>query len=165
MTNDDPGALPFSTVADLLGVVTCRIRPSVNAAYQAKVKEMGVSIKAVYDELSGVEPNVARAAVRETSLEMAAIIEQTGGTRPVPLPNYRIKIVDGNHLRRTERRLGELRDKNVAPLHAVVGVVKSFLGDETAFFVRELKSAHPCSPKNRWAPQLHRLWPRTTDFT
>jgi IS4 transposase len=108
--------LLFSTVADLLGAVTCRIRPSVNAAYQAKVKEMGVSIHAVYDKLSGVEPNVARALVRETSLKMTAIIEKTGGTRPVPLPKYRLKIVDGNHLRRTERRLGELRDENVAPL-------------------------------------------------
>lgn len=108
--------LLFSTVADLLGSVTCRIRPSVNAAYQAKVKEIDVSIKAVYDKLSGVEPAVARAVVRETSLKMAAVIEKTGGTRPVPLPKYRIKIVDGNHLRRTERRLGELRDENVAPL-------------------------------------------------
>src|SRR5690606_13030351 len=53
--------LLFSTVAGLLGAVTCRIRPSVNAAYQAKVKEMGVSINAVYDKLSGVEPAVARA--------------------------------------------------------------------------------------------------------
>jgi hypothetical protein len=39
------------------------------------------------------------------------------------LPNYRIKIVDGNHLRRTERRLGELRNENVAPLPGQAPVV------------------------------------------
>jgi hypothetical protein len=38
------------------------------------------------------------------------------------LPGYRVKILDGNHLRRSERRLKELRTLNAAPLpgHSLV---------------------------------------------
>jgi IS4 transposase len=47
---------------------------------------------------------------------MQAIIEQTGGIAEAPLTGYRTKIVDGNHLRRTDHRIGELRELNAAPL-------------------------------------------------
>jgi IS4 transposase len=47
---------------------------------------------------------------------MQAIIKQTEGIAEPLLPGYRTKIVDGNHLRRTDRRIGELRKLNVAPL-------------------------------------------------
>ena len=47
---------------------------------------------------------------------MDAIIQQLG-CLPEPLvPVYRTKIVDGNHLRRTHRQIGELRKRNVVPL-------------------------------------------------
>lgn len=113
--------LLFSTVADIMAAVACRIRPSVHAAYQDRVDELGVTAKAVYDKLQGVETAVSRAVVRDTALQMAAIIEKTKGTLPELLPGYRIKIADGNHLRRTERRIAELREINGAPLpgHAV----------------------------------------------
>jgi hypothetical protein len=32
--------LMFSTVADMMGLVACRIQPSVHAAYQAREEEM-----------------------------------------------------------------------------------------------------------------------------
>lgn len=108
--------LMFSTVADLMGLVVCRIRPSVNAAYKAKLDDMGVSVKAVYDKLQGIEPEVSRGLVRETATHIASIVEKTKAPVPPLLPGYRVKIVDGNHLRRTDRRIGELREMNVAPL-------------------------------------------------
>ena len=114
--------LMFSTVADMMGTVACRIHPSVHAAYQAKVEEIGVSVKAVYDKLRRVERNVSRGVVFETATHLAAIVDKTGGAFPALLPGYRVKIVDGNHLRRTERRIAELRELNAAPLpgHAAV---------------------------------------------
>lgn len=114
--------LLFSTVADILGAVTCRIHPSVHSAYQARVAQIGVTAKSIYDKLRKTETPVAQAVVRKTAQRMAAIIEKTQGTRPMPLAKYRLKIVDGSHLRRTERRLKVLRDVNVAPLpgHALV---------------------------------------------
>lgn len=114
--------LLFSTLADIMGLVACRMYPSVNAAYQAKIQEAGVTAKAVYDKLQRVEGNVSRAVVRETATQIAAIISKTGALLPEWEPGYRVKIVDGNHLKRTERRIGELRTINGAPLpgHALV---------------------------------------------
>jgi IS4 transposase len=110
------GDLMFSTVADIMGLVVCKIHPSVNAAYKDQQQEVGVSVKSVYDKLKGIETQVSRALVRDTAAQMQAIIEKTGGVAEPLLPGYRTKIVDGNHLRRTDRRIGELRKLNAAPL-------------------------------------------------
>jgi len=110
------GELLFSTVADIMGSVVCRIRPSVNAAYIARADEIGVTVKAVYDKLKGIESGVSRGLVRDTASHMAAIIEETKAKLPELLPGYRVKIVDGNHLRRTDRRIEELRKLTAAPL-------------------------------------------------
>ena len=110
------GELMFSTVAEIMGEVVCQIHPSVNAAYVDRRKEIGVTIKSVYDKLKGIETHVSRALVRDTASRMQAIIAQTGGVADPLLPGYRTKIVDGNHLHRTDRRIGELRKLNAAPL-------------------------------------------------
>jgi IS4 transposase len=99
-----------------MGLVVCQIHPSVNAAYVDRKEEIGVTIKSVYDKLKGIEPAVSRALVRDTAARMQAIITQAGGIPKPAVAGYRIKIVDGNHLRRTDRRIGELRDLNAAPL-------------------------------------------------
>jgi len=111
-----PSDLLFSLVADLLGTVVCGVRPSIHAAFQARSEEIGVSVKALYDKLRGIEPHVARTLVRDAATRMAEIVDGTEGRLPTWLPGYRIKILDGNHLPRSERRLKEVRPRNVAPL-------------------------------------------------
>jgi hypothetical protein len=115
-----PSELLFSTVADLMSLVVCRIRPSMHAAFQTR--DLGVTIKALYDKVKRVEPTVSQALVRDTAERMAAIVRHMGGQLPELLPGYRVKILDGNHLARTQRRLKVLRTKNVAPLpgHSLV---------------------------------------------
>lgn len=115
--------LLFSTVADIMGEVVCRVHPSVNAAYQARSEEIGVTIKAVYDKLKGIEPRVSRALVRETSEHTRAILEKLDPDADPLVKGYRVKILDGNHLRRTDRRIEELRKRNVAPLPGLALVV------------------------------------------
>lgn len=117
-----PSELLFSLVADLMGTVVCGIRPSMHAAFQAHSDEIDVTIKAIYDKLKGIETHVTRELVRDTAARLGAIIDHTEGALPSWLPGYRVKILDGNHLRRTDRRLKELRTKNVAPLpgHSLV---------------------------------------------
>jgi IS4 transposase len=110
------GELMFSTVADIMGQVVLQIYPSVNAAYVDCREEIGVTVKSVYDKLKGIEAPVSRGLVRDNAQRMQAIIKQTGGIVDPPLAGYRTKIVDGNHLRRTDRRIGELRKLNAAPL-------------------------------------------------
>jgi len=116
------GELMFSTVAGMMAAVVCRIQPSINAAYREDAEEIGVTVKAVYDKLRGIELDVSRGMVRETASHMATIIDKTQGGMAPLLPGYRVKIVDGNHLRRTDRRIKELREMNAAPLpgHAAV---------------------------------------------
>jgi IS4 transposase len=117
-----PSDLLFSLIADLMGTVVCRVRPSMHAAFQARSEEIDVSINALYDKLKRTEPHVIRELVRDTSTRLADIIDHAGGRLPAWLPGYRVKILDGNHLRRSERRLKELRTLNAAPLpgHSLV---------------------------------------------
>jgi hypothetical protein len=110
------GELLFSTVVDIMGLVVCQIHPSVNAAYIERKDDIGVTIKSVYDKLKGIEPGVSRSLVRDTAARMQAIIAQTEGILPPLVAGYRTRILDGNHLRRTDRRIGELRELNAAPL-------------------------------------------------
>jgi len=115
--------LMFSSVVDIMGLVACKIQPSVHAAYLEHQQELGVTVKALYDKLQRMEGNVSRQLVRETASQMAEIIEKTKGTLPEWACGYRTKIVDGNHLRRTQRRIKELRTINGAPLPGHCAVI------------------------------------------
>lgn len=114
--------LLFSTVVNLMSLVVCGISPSVNAAYQSKAKGIGVRVQSVYNKLNGLEPSIIEALVRQGVGKAQALIEQLGGGLPALLPGYRVKILDGNHLAATERRLAVLRKVGSAPLpgHALV---------------------------------------------
>ena len=101
--------LLFSTVFDLMSQVVCGIRPSMHAAYQAKISEVGVSIKSVYNKLNGIEATTSSALVGYSATLLDPIVTQLGGTRPPAIPGYRLKIVDGNCLSATQHRLSELR--------------------------------------------------------
>ncbi len=110
------GELLFSTVADLMSLAVTKVRPSVHAAYQHRKERVDVSIKAVYDKLNGIEPQVCRALVTRSADKLGELIAAMKAELPELLPGYRVKILDGNHLRRTQRRLKELREINGAPL-------------------------------------------------
>ena len=108
-------ALLFSTTVDLMSTVVCRIRPSVHAAYQAKKADVGVSVRALYDKLASVELKTSAAVVEHTAERLEPIIRQMGGTSPPLLEGYKAKILDGNHLAHSERRMGILRDVAAGP--------------------------------------------------
>lgn len=108
--------LLFSTVADVMGLVALQIHPSVHAAYQARKEEVGVTAKALYDKLQRTEPCVSQMVVRDSGSRLHDILGKMKASTPEWLPGYRVKILDGNHLRRTQRRLAELRVLNAAPL-------------------------------------------------
>ena len=96
--------------------VSCGIRPSIHAAYQARASEIGVSVTSVYNKLNAMESNVSAQLVIETASEMEATIRHLKGTLPDWLPGYRVKILDGNAIAATEHRLKPLRSINSAPL-------------------------------------------------
>lgn len=108
--------LLFSTLVNLLSLVVCGIHPSMNAAYRKKAEEMNVTRNAVYEKLNGVEPQVSRAVLKETAAELSTLMDTMGGKSAPLLPGYDIRILDGNGLAATERRLKVLREVASAPL-------------------------------------------------
>lgn len=114
--------LLFSSVVDLMGVVVSKIQPSLHAACQAVAGTLPVAITSVYNKLNGVEPNITGALVRHTAERLAPVVAATGGQLPALIPNYRVRIIDGNHLAATERRLEVLRGSIAGPLpgHSLV---------------------------------------------
>lgn len=114
--------LLFSSIVDLMGVVVSKSQPSVHAAFVAVADTLPVSITSVYNKLNGVEPSVTSALVRHTAARLAAVVAATGGQIPALIPEYRVRIIDGNHLAATERRLEVLRGSVAGPLpgHSLV---------------------------------------------
>jgi hypothetical protein len=101
--------LLFSTLVELTGQVVCRISTTVHAAYVQQRERMVVSLKALYDKLSHVEPATSRALVQYTAGRVAELIDRSKGRRRPLLPGYRVRILDGNHLGKTQHRLKVLR--------------------------------------------------------
>ncbi len=108
--------LLFSTLVMMMTQVVCRIRQSMGSVYKAMSAEIGVSKTAVYDKLNRLEPNVSKALVKSTAIDLTTIIHQLGVELPVLLPGYRVKILDGNGLGATEHRLEVLRNTRAGPL-------------------------------------------------
>src|SRR5947209_16215755 len=106
----------FSTCVDLMAGVVCRAHGSLHAAARASAVPVGASGQAVYEKVAGVEPAASAGLVRHTAGRLGAVIRGLGAEVPSPVAGYRVKILDGNHLTRTERRLKPLRDVAAGPL-------------------------------------------------
>jgi IS4 transposase len=115
--------LLFSSMVDLLALVAGGIRKSVNDSYLAKKERFTVSVQSVYNKLNGVETEVSRQMVRQTASRMAQVANRLGKCRRPLLPDYRAKILDGNHLAATEHRIEELRILRSGPLPGLALVV------------------------------------------
>jgi len=114
--------LVFSTLVDLTSLVICRIVNSMHAAYARRREEVGVSIRAVYDKLAGIEIGTSRALVQYTAERVGKLIHLSGGARASLLKGYKVRILDGNHLSGTDHRLKVLRGTSAGALpgHSLV---------------------------------------------
>ena len=99
----------FSTVYDILSQVVFRIKPSVRAAYREQEDTVGASLISVYNKLNGVETHTSAALLRYSAAALRPLIAQLDGARSPWLPGYRVKILDGNCIEASERRLKVLR--------------------------------------------------------
>jgi hypothetical protein len=102
--------LLFATVYDVLSQVVFRIKASVRAAYRDCEDEVGASLIAVYNKLNGLETHTSAELVRYSASVLTPLIEQLDGARVSWLSGYRVKIIDGNCIEASERRLKVLRD-------------------------------------------------------
>jgi Transposase DDE domain len=104
----------FSSIVSLMLQVVCKIQASVHSAYQHSTIE--ASVVAVYDKLKGVEAKTSQELVRQIASESEVIIRNMKGANEPLLPGYRIKLLDGNCLESSERRLKVLRDTRAGAL-------------------------------------------------
>ncbi|WP_137940533.1 IS4 family transposase, partial [Chitinivorax sp. B] len=114
-----PRELMFSTVVELMTLVTLGLRPSLHAAAR-KMGNLPVSMAALYDKLNRTEPAILRGLVRGSAqrlMPVSAHLDEHSS-----LPGWQLRIVDGNHLPGTEKRLAPLRGHRGAALpgHSLV---------------------------------------------
>lgn len=108
--------LTFSQCVRIMSAVVFKVVPAVGAYYQAHQDEIPVTRQAVYDKLKHLEPQVSAGLVRYSASELLPCLKQMGRQRPPPLPHYRVRDLDGNHLAGTEHRIFELRRFRAAAL-------------------------------------------------
>jgi IS4 transposase len=100
--------LLFSTTVDLMSIVAVGLRPSLHAAAKAAT-DLPVSITALYDKVNGTAPGLVRALVAGSAQRLTPVIEAMSSTPLMSVPGYRVRILDGNHLAASEKRLKPLR--------------------------------------------------------
>lgn len=108
--------LLFSTAVDLMSLVACGQLPTVKAAYHHLLQRVPVSLKNVYEKLAHIETAVSAELVRTVAGRCRALIDELGDAPEKLLPGYRVKILDGNHLAATDKRLKVTRGHTAGPL-------------------------------------------------
>jgi IS4 transposase len=108
--------LLFSTAVDLMSLVACGQLPTVKAAYHHLLQRVPVSLKSVYEKLAHIETAVGAALVRTVARRCGALIDELGQRFDELLPGYRVKVLDGNHLGATQKRLRVTRGHSAGPL-------------------------------------------------
>lgn len=99
--------LLFSTVVELMTLVALGLRPSLHAAAQAR-GELAVSLTALYDKVNHTEPEVVRALVQGSAEQLAPVVKPLKQQEPWT-GGYRVRVLDGNHLAASQKRLKPLR--------------------------------------------------------
>lgn len=115
-----PRELLMSSVVELMLLVSLGLRPSLHAAAR-KLEQLPVSLTALYDKVNRTEPQVLRALVQGSAARLTPVIAQVGAA-PLSLPGLQLRIIDGNHLPASEKRLAPLREQRGAamPGHTLV---------------------------------------------
>ena len=108
--------LLFSSLARVMAaVVLCR-EATVNSAYKKMKEQVGVSLTALYEKLARVEPRLSRALVRHSYAQLKSVSNHLRTFDRSVIAGFTEKVLDGNHLAGTERRLKETRRSTAAPL-------------------------------------------------
>jgi hypothetical protein len=108
--------LLFSTTVDLMSLVACGRVPHVQSAFQRIRERVPVTLKCVYEKLQHIETKVSAEMVRAVAGRCQQLITELAGQCQPLLPGYRVKILDGNHLAATQKRLQVTRGHSAGPL-------------------------------------------------
>lgn len=106
--------LLFSSVVEVSSLVAMGLRPSIHAA--AKSLQLPVSFQALYEKLRNTETKVIRGLVSGGAQRLEPVVSELIKRQNRIFKGFRLRIVDGNHLPASEKRLKELRALRAAAL-------------------------------------------------
>ncbi len=112
--------IKFSTVAMSMAEIALGTVKNRNQAYLKYKEELQTSVEAYYGKLNRTEPSVSEAVVRYSAQQAGALLDRLDFQPWQVLRGYRCFSIDGNHLRKTEKRLKETRGLCAAPLPGTV---------------------------------------------
>lgn len=101
--------LLFSTTVEIMSVVAVGLRPSIHAAAQAAADTLPVSLAALYDKINRTEPGLVQALVAGSAQRLAPVVQPMLQGQAETAPGWRVRIIDGNHLPASDKRLKPLR--------------------------------------------------------
>jgi IS4 transposase len=68
-----------------------------------------VSVQALYDKIRRTSPHLIRALVQQSAVRLGDVLTPMMKDKAPTVSGYRLRIVDGNHLPASEKRLKPLR--------------------------------------------------------
>jgi len=107
--------LLFSSVVAIMLDVVCQIRSSVHAAYQ-NADHIGVSNTSLYNKLNGLETKTSADLVRYIGQETSALVKEMKAEHAPWVEGLHTKLLDGNCIEASEKRLKPLREVASAAL-------------------------------------------------
>jgi IS4 transposase len=101
--------LLFSTVVEAMSLVSLGLSPSVHAAAKNLGDQLTVSLASLYNKINGVHTAVVRALVGGSAQRFVPVMEALMPQGHRSIKGLRLRIVDGNHLAASEKRVKPLR--------------------------------------------------------
>lgn len=110
----------FSQLAITIADVVLGWETSPHQAYKTHRDDLRVSATCFYDKLNRVETSVSEGMVRYAYEHAKVMQENLGFVGNEPIPGYHARAIDGNHLQKSQKRIGELRGLASAALPGTV---------------------------------------------
>jgi len=110
----------FSQLAITVADVVLGFETSPHQAYKTHREDLRVSATCFYDKLNRVETSVSESMVRYAYHKAKVMQENLGFVGNEPIQGYHARAIDGNHIQKTQKRIGELRGLASAALPGTV---------------------------------------------
>jgi IS4 transposase len=101
--------LLFSTTVEIMSLVSLGLSPSIHAAAKSLGDELTVSLESLYNKIKGVDTEVVRALVAGSAERFIPVMQELEPKRDRTVKGLQLRIVDGNHLPASQKRLKVLR--------------------------------------------------------
>lgn len=110
----------FSAIALAVADVALNFSENFNQAYRAHRATLAIAVTSFYDKIKATRTSVSEAVVSASAAKAAALQDALDYRPWQILSGYNVVAFDGNHLAKTDKRLGVLHEVTGAPLPGTV---------------------------------------------